>query len=651
MVIDSLGQVPEFNEGDNAYPQTFYWNEPGKANLVVPQPLSVSNLTPSLGDTVAVSLIVRNIGNAAASNFQVGLYFNRSTPPTTNDAPNMAQTVTSTLSPGGETTVTFSVSNATQDLWQTYALVDASGAIDESIENDNAAGPRTISWTAGVVTVRGTFAYDDSVHGGAQTYTPCAVVEVWHDDVVDSLLATGVLATDGTYQIGPITNVDATPDPGNARLNVYVRWKYESRERCWNSSYPDTPIVRMKVGDDENRWSFRTPTIPHIPNMTYNFGLQKPTRYDQRSAAHIFDVIQRTWRWFGNDYRSLYGSPGPVNVRWLPGFTTQAEKYVPADSTIYIDGRYNAALGYPDEWDDFAILHEYGHHVNWTLGGVSYSLTDSSGEHSWSGPCRSLRSAWDEGVADLVGCGFRLSQGAIYDDFGRDPDGTIRHVTHVNLESGQVLYITDGIPGLIQDRNAAGPANELCIASMLWDVQDNVPDNPNGDAFGDSLWGGWGTIFEEICHYRAGQLHTVYDFNIAYTQLWCSDPDYRLDAQFVFYEHGLFSDINGVTTDVTISDVSRNLALYGGTPNPFNPRTRIRFELPASDLPHEFVIQVFDAGGSLVRKLDRGVRGQGLYTSDWDGTNDMGASVASGVYFVHLTWGEQQRTRRVTLLR
>ena len=39
----------------------------------------------------------------------------------------------------------------------------------------------------------------------------------------------------------------------------------QARERCWNSSYPDTPIVRMKIGDDEDRWSFRTPPIPHIP--------------------------------------------------------------------------------------------------------------------------------------------------------------------------------------------------------------------------------------------------------------------------------------------------------------------------------------------------------------------------------------------------
>ena len=222
---------------------------------------------------------------------------------------------------------------------------------------------------------------------------------------------------------------------------------------------------------------------------------------------------------------------------------------------------------------------------------------------------------------------------------------------HDFFERGEVVYyMADGTPYPTLDRNAAGPAHELCIASMLWDVQDNVPDNPNGDAFGDSLWGGWGTIFEEVCHWSAGKLHTVYDFDKEYLRLW-GDADFRIDAQFVFYEHGLFSDTAGVATGVATGDFSRSLALHGGTPNPFNPRTRIRFELPASDIPREFAIQVFDARGCLVRELLRGIRGKGLYTIEWDGTNGVGASVASGVYFVQLTWGEQQRTKRVTLLR
>ena len=70
-------------------------------------------------------------------------------------------------------------------------------------------------------------------------------------------------------------------------------------------------------------------------------------------------------------------------------------------------------------------------------------------------------------------------------------------------------------------------------------------------------------------------------------------------------------------------------SLRGNAPNPFNPSTQISFDL-ARDGSVE--LAVFDAAGRRVKTLVNGLRTAGPYTVQWNGTDDGGARVASGVY-------------------
>jgi hypothetical protein len=81
---------------------------------------------------------------------------------------------------------------------------------------------------------------------------------------------------------------------------------------------------------------------------------------------------------------------------------------------------------------------------------------------------------------------------------------------------------------------------------------------------------------------------------------------------------------------ITLPDQARLLA---NTPNPFNPRTTVRFELP---LAAAVRVDVYDASGRLIRTLFEGTRAPGTHTLDWDGTDHAGRGVASGVYFARL---------------
>jgi photosystem II stability/assembly factor-like uncharacterized protein len=89
------------------------------------------------------------------------------------------------------------------------------------------------------------------------------------------------------------------------------------------------------------------------------------------------------------------------------------------------------------------------------------------------------------------------------------------------------------------------------------------------------------------------------------------------------------------------------LELLANRPNPFNPRTLVRFRSPAT----EVCLDVYDARGRRVRELFAGRVSAGLHSLLFDGRDDHGTELASGVYLLRLTAGTVAVARRVTLLR
>jgi hypothetical protein len=83
-------------------------------------------------------------------------------------------------------------------------------------------------------------------------------------------------------------------------------------------------------------------------------------------------------------------------------------------------------------------------------------------------------------------------------------------------------------------------------------------------------------------------------------------------------------------------------------PNPFNPRTEIRYQLPERTAVR---LAVFDVAGREVRVLVDAVEGAGEHGAVWDGKDARGKVMSSGVYFYRLKAGEFEETRRVTLVK
>lgn len=95
----------------------------------------------------------------------------------------------------------------------------------------------------------------------------------------------------------------------------------------------------------------------------------------------------------------------------------------------------------------------------------------------------------------------------------------------------------------------------------------------------------------------------------------------------------------------------RQAALLQNEPNPFNPATVIYFDIPDGSDGLRVKLEIHDLRGRSVRLLRDSSAQPGRHAVFWDGRDDNGREVPSGVYFCRLTAGERVQTRKMVLLR
>ncbi|RMH70293.1 MAG: T9SS C-terminal target domain-containing protein [Gemmatimonadetes bacterium] len=95
-----------------------------------------------------------------------------------------------------------------------------------------------------------------------------------------------------------------------------------------------------------------------------------------------------------------------------------------------------------------------------------------------------------------------------------------------------------------------------------------------------------------------------------------------------------FGQINEIPVKYTPAvNVPQHFVLHAAYPNPFNPQTTIRFDLP---LESTVDLAVYDLAGKRICSLVTGRRNAGYHQVEWNGTNDHGQAVSSGIYFYRL---------------
>ncbi len=105
---------------------------------------------------------------------------------------------------------------------------------------------------------------------------------------------------------------------------------------------------------------------------------------------------------------------------------------------------------------------------------------------------------------------------------------------------------------------------------------------------------------------------------------------------------------NGSEGEASATVLPKEFALRQNAPNPFNPSTSISYDLPKAC---NVQLDIYNVLGQQVKTLVSGYQEAGSQSIIWDGTNHVGSSVASGIYFYRITAGDFSATKKMMMLK
>lgn len=126
-----------------------------------------------------------------------------------------------------------------------------------------------------------------------------------------------------------------------------------------------------------------------------------------------------------------------------------------------------------------------------------------------------------------------------------------------------------------------------------------------------------------------------------------NDPD---EPTVTLYLTGAGTSETGIE-EMLFDHTPEDFFLHQNRPNPFNPYTEIGFLIPNVKSPIRATLTIYNLMGQQMRKLVDEPKGVGFYAVTWDGRDDLGRPVGSGIYYYSLHAGHYVKTRKMILLK
>ncbi|TVM01758.1 MAG: hypothetical protein CV087_10435 [Candidatus Brocadia sp. WS118] len=207
-----------------------------------------------------------------------------------------------------------------------------------------------------------------------------------------------------------------------------------------------------------------------------------------------------------------------------------------------------------------------------------------------------------------------------------------------------------------------GPGNETNVQGVefLWITKGDF-DPPTLIAFESDIDGNpeiyaneplFGPLVNLSQYPGVDSLPAVSDFSFAEAQtlqfrVWCAWQKFLNDKWQVWGSFTELDWVEGISDPSSLQEIN-SFKLFQNYPNPFNPVTNLRFRIADFGLVE---LSIFDITGQRVRTLVKSKMAPGNYTYQWDGRDDAGSEVASGVYIYRLKTENQIISRKMALLR
>ena len=135
---------------------------------------------------------------------------------------------------------------------------------------------------------------------------------------------------------------------------------------------------------------------------------------------------------------------------------------------------------------------------------------------------------------------------------------------------------------------------------------------------------------------------SIEDLNITFKVLDATTGEY-VDMVVETHDSMESADLSMYVVTMSTDLKPTKVSLYNAYPNPFNPSTKITYDVPSE---MDISLMVFDIRGRMVQELVSGVKAQGQYELNWDAN-----AQASGVYIVRLIAGESIHTQKIMLIK
>jgi hypothetical protein len=347
----------------------------------------------------------------------------------------------------------------------------------------------------------------------------------------------------------------------------------------------------------------------------------------------------------------------PDHDEWVfNGFGVAPVTFVVVDTgdTNYADG-----YKFKGSWDTNQY-HAYD--PGWGLGQL-YDMYDDgtngddmAGDHIWKRTLELVPDAavneWKWGITNLSGDQW-LGGNWIFQVVDTTPQTLYDQLTGKDVA---VIFSVD-----MSAETVTSPVI-ICgdTAPLTWTWSPDNPDTLNDEGLngdetaGDDIWSITITFpsgTDQRAEYKYGNGGVDNDLPYGTNRVFIIDD--------VTYSVGnpqvLATDTFGILTgieewDAATSKLPEGFTLLPNYPNPFNPETAIAYRLSVTE-PTAVTLSVFNLLGQRVRTLAEGVQSHGEYQLVWDGRDDDGRSLSSGIYFLRLQVGQMGQTMKLVLVR
>jgi hypothetical protein len=121
-------------------------------------------------------------------------------------------------------------------------------------------------------------------------------------------------------------------------------------------------------------------------------------------------------------------------------------------------------------------------------------------------------------------------------------------------------------------------------------------------------------------------------------------------AEAVTFKWRYTFDSTAVPVNVppTVANTPQNFVLFQNYPNPFNPKTTIQYQLHR---PGRVTLKVYNLMGQEIQMLADKVQETGVHKIEWDGINNQGLMVSTGLYVVRITTDDFTHSKKIVLIR